>query len=276
MINESDYRLLSRDECKQILLDMFKYFDKLCRDNNINYTLEGGSLIGAIRHKGMIPWDDDIDIALTIENYRKLLDVIKKTDNNGSYKFFIPGETKNYPFPFLKLINTDTFCQEENMIGEIDNYGLFIDIFCLNYAPNDEEERRKFFKKILFYNNSLVRRKLNYDNPNFKKKCLRFAKNTYITIFGYKRMLKRLQTLFNTYSDTPTDYVMTCNPIYSIEREILKSSYFKEYTDVDFEDIKAMATKDYDEMLRNAFGDYMQLPPEDKRVSHGLKAWIKK
>ena len=276
IIDESKYRQLDKEECNKILIEIFAYFDKFCRDNNINYSLIGGSLIGAIRHKGMIPWDDDIDVALDINNYRKLLNAIKSNTINSKFEFCIPGEREGYPFSFMKLINTETICIEPNKVDEIENYGLYLDIFCFNYMPKKEKDMRKFYNRILFYNNCLNRIKLNYKNPSILKKIKRLVKNTYVSTFGYERMLQRLLKLFNKYSDEPSEYLTTSNPVYGYEKEIYKASYFKKYTNVTFEGIQAMSVKDYDGFLRNTFGDYMLLPPEEERVSHNLKSWIKR
>lgn len=265
-------RVISPEVQKKVLLEMLKYVDEVCRKNNINYSLIGGSLIGAIRHKGFIPWDDDIDIILDKSNYDRLIKILKNVKNDN-YDIFIPNETNNYPLQFAKLINKKTILNESSMIDKIDNYGLFLDIFAYNYVPENEIERKKYYNKFQFYKNSLVRVKLKFNNPTFIRKIKRLMKNIYITIFGYKAQLNRLLNLFDRYSNNPTNYVMSNNPVYGLEKEIQKASDIENYIDTNFENLKVMIFKNYDNILKTTFGDYMKLPPKDKRKSHNLEVY---
>ena len=108
-------------EQKQIMLDMLEFIDKICRDHDIKYSLIGGSLIGAIRHHGYIPWDDDIDIVLTRDEFLKLKKILdKETGIYQTLKFGDGGER----FPFLKLIDTRTVVSEP--FQSFSNYGIFV------------------------------------------------------------------------------------------------------------------------------------------------------
>ena len=270
--DKKKFKAINKAEQKEILLDMLKYIDNICRKNNINYSLIGGSLIGAIRHKGFIPWDDDIDIILDKSNYDRLIKILKNVKNDN-YDIFIPNETNNYPLQFAKLINKKTILNESSMIDKIDNYGLFLDIFEYNYVPENEIERKKYYNKFHFYQNSLVRVKLKFNNPTFIRKIKRLMKNIYITIFGYKTQLNKLLNLFDRYSNNPTNYVMSNNPVYGLEKEIQKASDIENYIDTNFENLKVMIFKNYDNILKTTFGDYMKLPSEDKRKSHNLEVY---
>ena len=260
-------KIISPDEQKKLLVDMLKYIDDICRKNDIKYSLIGGSLIGAIRHKGFIPWDDDIDIILDYSNYNKLLNVLeKKHDEN--YEIFIPLKKKGYSMPFAKLIYKKTSLQHAHCIDKVEGYGLYLDIFCYANIPNDYNLRKEFFKKLLHLNGFLARIKLNYNNPNFSLKAKRLIKNTIIKMVGYNYFLKKQIKHFTKYALEETDYVILNYPVYGLEKDQQKSEYIKEYIDATFEDITVMIFKNYDAILRNTFGDYMQLPPENERVAH--------
>ena len=108
---------LTKEEIKKIQLDMLSYIDEICLENNIKYTLVGGSLIGAIRHKGMIPWDDDIDIALTQEEYNKLMSILQNSTN--SYVLLNHDINSKFYFPFTKIVYNKTLLKEQGFDYEV-------------------------------------------------------------------------------------------------------------------------------------------------------------
>ena len=253
-------------EQKRVMIEILEYFDSICRKNNIKYSLIGGSLIGAIRHKGIIPWDDDIDVVLDKYNYRKIVEILKK-DNNPKYKLLTKDRVKDYYFSFPKLVATNTFVREEKCLQECKQYGIFIDILYYNNLPKDN----KLFKKLKLLNSLLSRKKLDFKNESFKQNFLRFNKNLISLMIGYNNILKmknRLET--NNVDDK---YAVITLPLRSIEKEYQLNKNIKEYIDVPFENIKAMIYKNYDEILKTTFGDYMQLPPKSERTIHGLEAY---
>lgn len=259
-------------EQKKIMVEILAYFDKVCRQNNINYSLIGGSLIGAIRHQGIIPWDDDIDVILSRDNYLKIIEILEK-DDDARFKILTKNNTKDYFFPFPKLVDKRTYVVEHQNLEQISEYGIYIDIFSYNFMPNSQKERTKAVKKIKLYNSMMSRKKLNFKKEGIKQNFLRFNKNMISKVIGYDSIYKKLEKIYNKYSKNKSDYVVSNWPIYDISKEIQKSNSIAEYINVSFENIQVMIFKNYDEILKTTFGDYMQLPPEDKRKSHGLEAY---
>ena len=139
--------------------------------------------------------------------------------------------------------------------------------------PNSQKERTKVVKKIKLYNSMMSRKKLNFKKEGIKQNFLRFNKNMISKVIGYDSIYKKLEKIYNKYSKNKSDYVVSNWPIYDISKEIQKSNNIAEYINVLFENIQVMIFKNYDEILKTTFGDYMQLPPEDKRKSHGLEAY---
>ena len=116
---------LSLDQVKQIELDILKYVDAVCKEYNLRYFLSFGTLIGAIRHKGFIPWDDDIDISMPREDYERFVEITKNA--NGKFVTLYPGK-EGYPYPFVKVVDKSTELAEKDVMDIPDN-GLWVDIF---------------------------------------------------------------------------------------------------------------------------------------------------
>lgn len=261
---------ISNDEQKKIMLEILKYFDEICRENGIKYSLIGGSLIGAVRHKGMIPWDDDIDVILDKNNYEKVINILLN-NNNSQYKLLYHYNDSNYYFPFPKLVCTKTYCVEQKLLNPISNYGIYIDIFCYHNTANNKREQIKHLRKIKLINSMLSRKKLNFKNESIMQNIKRLFKNILSMIIGYNMLNKLIVNILSKYdNDVSCNYVVSSWPIYSIEKEIQKKSSILEYTDSKFDGINSMIYKSYDEILKTTFGDYMKLPPVEKRVNHGL------
>lgn len=259
-------------EQKKIMIELLEYFDKVCRENDIKYSLIGGSLIGAIRHKGIIPWDDDIDVILSKSEYLKLIQILENM-NDSRYKLLTINNCRGYNFPFPKLVDKRTFVVEPKLLNQIKEYGIFIDIFSYSNTSNSEKIRIKDFKKIKLLNSMMSRTKLDFKDDGFKQNFLRLNKNILSKIIGYMNIIKFLNIIYNKYNNVDTDYVVSNWPVYNINKEVQKSKNIIEYTDVEFENMKIMIFKNYDEILRTTFGNYMQLPPENQRKAHGLIAY---
>ena len=266
---DMQYITITSNEQKKLLLEMLSYVDKICRDNNINYSMIGGSLIGAVRHHGYIPWDDDIDIILTKDNYDRLKKILdSRTGKYQTLKYGHGGER----FAFTKLIDTRTHLREYIQERYDDNYGVFIDIFCYYPTSMDEKNRRKHYNHIRRIMKFLSRIKVNRNDRTRLQNIKQFIKNTISRILGYKFLNTSLHNTFSYFVDS--DYVVSNWPIYDFEKEIQLKKNTEEYIDAKFENLTVMIFKNYDEILRTTFGDYMQLPPESERVpKHNMTAW---
>lgn len=264
---------MSKKESKDVLINLLIYFNKLCRDNDIKYTLLGGSMIGAIRHKGMIPWDDDIDVALTKEEYNKLLNVIT-ISNNGIYKFEDYKKNNTLYYPFLKLIDTRTIVDDN--FKKIEDYGAYLDIFCLNNISDKKIFAKFHYYKFLFYKIIIS----GYATINYSKKTKHFVLKKIgkmITkIIGINYILKCYNKHEKKYNKRLTKHVVLNWPGYCFEKDVLDANDFKEYIDCEFDGVNAMIIKNYDKVLRHTFGNYMEFPPKDQRVNHNMKFYWKK
>lgn len=264
---------MSNKESKKMLVEILRYFDTLCRKNKIKYTLIGGSLIGAIRHNGMIPWDDDIDVILTQKEYKKLLKVVQK-DDDEVYKFYDYNQDKTSYYPFLKLIDTRTTV--EDGFKTIENYGAYLDIFCLNNITENKILSQIHYYKFMLYKIIISGfATLTYTEKtkySFYKKIGKIIAE----IIGINFILKRYNKLANKYNNKETSKVISNWPCYSFEKDIFDSNDFEEYIDCEFDGVKSMIIKNYDKVLTHIFGDYMKLPPKEQRVNHNMNFYWKK
>ncbi len=261
---------LSRREYNEVLIGILKFFDELCRKNGIKYSLIAGSMIGAVREKGIIPWDDDIDVILMPEQYKKLV-VALKNNKNKRYKALIPLETPGYYMPFIKIVDLKTHLVEYG-IKQKDDSGVFIDVF--RYGYFNSRNAKSSFRLIKFYRHVLSgvidEKKKNDSLKNIIKNIRRVI---FSNLFSYEMIIKKYDRIFNNKKD---DYVMINFPLYGPSRDLQSAHDTEEYIDCDFDGIKAMIFKNYDSILKKTFGDYMTPPPKKDRVApHQMEAYWK-
>ncbi len=262
-------------EIQEISFEILKYIDKVCRENNLKYSLVGGTLLGAIRHKGFIPWDDDIDIMMPRPDYEKLIDIIENSSNNRFKALHFSKKYPKYFYSFVKIVDTNTKLIEKDYKNN-ENMGVFADIF-----PADGivlEKSKKMIRKAYVYKFlSVLSSSKGYlrNKKEYLKNTCKFFLSIIAKTFGYKFWLRKLEKVTSKYKYEDCEYSMSYSGAY-LEKEIFKKSMFDELIDVDFEGYKMLAFKDYDEYLTRIYGDYMTPPPESHRnPHHELKAYKK-
>lgn len=252
-------------QARSVNLEMLRYFDRVCRENGVKYSLTGGTLLGAVRHGGVIPWDDDVDVFLTRPEFEKLSAVFPE---GGRFEFITYQKDPNFNYVFGRLIDNWTLIEySPNTAGA--GKGLFLDVCIVDGLPDDAKERNRHMR----YMRLLVRfRRAVIQNPNRKsykskgpvfvmaKKLLRKCTDIH---FWNKRINKAMQK----YPFDGGKYVGNFTSQYG-NKELLHASVFSKYYDVKFEDMTCMICAGYHEYLTNIYKDYMQLPPVNKRKSH--------
>lgn len=265
-------REISLNEQKKILVDLLKYIDEVCRKNDIKYSVIGGTAIGAVRHKGFIPWDDDIDIILDHNNYEKLKTILKDENNNVNYKLLDDTNTDNY-YPFIKLIDCRTTVDEFGY-KKIKDYGIFLDIFEYNKVPNNNFIRKVYYKRLYLWKKIIAG--LSWNGERKDHRIILFFRHIVSKIIGRKILIKHYIKLSHKYNNKECKFIMSNWPTYGPEKEVQNISVINRCKDVEFEGFNVMIFEKYDQILKTTFGDYMKLPPKDKRISnHKMKAYWK-
>lgn len=247
---------------KNILVEILSYIHNICINNGINYSLIGGSLIGAIRHNGIIPWDDDIDIILDSEQYFKLIECIKN-DNNKKYKLLNNENNDSYFYPFAKVVDTETIMIESDT-KKIEDYGIYVDIFKYNNYPNNRLVAKIHYNRMMFYKKLIGMYSTLEYNKSLKNNILK----KYVNIVGIKYILSKYDKICNFYNKKKKSHVISNWPAYGFKKELQMQENIREYEIVKFENIDVMIFKNYDKVLRQTFNDYMKLPPKEERISH--------
>lgn len=258
-------------QLQKVILIIAKELKRICEKNDIRYTLIGGSLIGAVRHKGFIPWDDDFDVVMSRKEYERFLECCK-TDLSSQFEILNWDTNNSFCMACSKILLKGTEAIES--IHQVEGYpkNLYIDIFPFDTIPDDLRLRKKqerktyFYKKMLlckqggskYYTNFIGFKKIGFFLMGILAKCI----SRESLILRYKKEMKR-------YQGEKLDFTSIAGS-YGYSREIIRHSLLEEFIQLPFEDTTFSVMKDYDIYLRMVFGDYMQLPPENKRMNHSF------
>ncbi len=248
-------------EYKQILLDVLTAFDQFCRKNHLRYSLDSGTLIGAVRHKGFIPWDDDIDVIMPRKDYDIL---VEKSDELPSrYRFISIDNEPNYSAPLAKIYDSKTKLIETEHRDKVE-IGAYVDIFVLDYIPEGKLKR-----SLLFWKASLCKRiwGVSVYAPKTDLAIEKALRN-----WALKNKIGRKCSLYiEKIARKQKKSKLVCRLLFNgvgYRKNTFNASILDEYIDIQFEGKPFKAFSQYDLFLRQLYGDYMKLPPEDKRDSN--------
>lgn len=269
-----EMKKIKQQECRQIQLAILDEIAKICKENNLKYYLAYGTLIGAVRHKGYIPWDDDVDICLVREDYDKLLSILKNRDlNKVEWLSVVDSKDAHFYHPFAKAVDNRT---EVKMDRHKDTIGIWVDLF-----PLDGLSSSMFKAKVQFLVCSFLRIVALAMSTDFSSRTLSFGTLLYkrffyglATLIGKKRICRLTERIMRRYAVKDSKYIGMLFSAYLFDAIFEKERLLPQAT-YQFEDRFYTGFADYDYYLRQSYGDYMVLPPKEKRITHDFDAWWK-
>lgn len=263
-------RTIDIQEFMSVAYGILEYFKYVCEKYGIFYSLSFGTVLGAVRHNGFIPWDDDIDVCVMRSDYNKLIDSFQK-ENNDRYKIVCTEVDPSYSLPLMKVIDTKTILYQG---GRRNNYqlGIWIDVFVLDNVPDDEKERNKYLRKLVNYQKLWTL--LEYQPSRKKMKIRSYPKEAYrrLKAFVYhydsRKWARKLEQLAKKYQGVQTKEVGVLSFSFDRNKTIFSRDIIIDTIYHQFENDVFPIPKDYDTYLKKLYGKYMELPPLEKRVSH--------
>ncbi len=263
-MKRKDLKEMTKDEIHDAILEVFKEFVRYCEENNLRYVMAFGTLLGAIRHNGFIPWDLDMDVAMPRPDYDYF---IKNYPSNKDFAIFSSETHENYFLPFAKLSNEKTLVDEHYKGFSKKPYGVYMDIVPVD-GINEEDAQKIVIKSAKLLNRVTLCRFKPSLGFTFLENVGFILGNIACGWWPYKKIVKQAYDLAHLTSYEEANKIAF---IAAGEKKLnlLDKSFFENTIDWDFEDMKCRIPRDYKSWLTERYGDYMTPPSEkDKRTIH--------
>lgn len=251
------------DKLHKVEIEILDEFVRICKKNNLSYTLFAGTLLGAVRHKGFIPWDDDVDVGMLRDDYEKFLKIAHE-ELDSKYYLDCFEYNKKYHLAFAKIRKNGTIFDEETA-HHLDNHkGIYIDVFPIDNVYDNVE--RSHINAILI---KMIIQTIYVKNKIYKlSDCRHKILSAFFMIFSHKTLMKLQKKLSTSNKNNNSELVACFLSVYPFKKEVIKRSDVIPTKEIEFENKKYQVINNYDLYLKNVYGDYRKLPPKEKRVNH--------
>lgn len=266
------------DKLKEIELNLLIQIDEICREQGFRYSLIGGTLLGAVRHQGFIPWDDDIDIAMPRPDYERFLTYCH--DNCPQFLTICNRYEPKYGYLFAKICDANTVMIEKNLNKNDIQLGVYVDIFPLDGLGENQKEALKIFSRTEFQRELLVasnwKRYFRSKTHAWYYEPIRLGFFLLSRFVNFRKQILSIEKRCLRHNFDQSEFCGALCGVYR-KREVMPRNVYAEYIELQFEGKNFLALKDYDYYLSHIYGDYMKLPPEEQRVTHHMfEAYFKK
>ena len=260
------------ERLKKIQIEILKEIIRICEKHSLKWFTVGGTTLGAVRHAGFIPWDDDIDIGMLREDYDKFLAIAPKELLNG-FVLAHYSVDKKVPHYFAKVRKDNTLFVEESSRKIRMHHGIFVDIFPHDRVPENEDKAKRHLKKMLRYNRLYINKSttIPFNKANkfkyFINSCIKKAVKIFTCGFSKEYFYNKLDKFVKKYNNADTEMISQSG----FAQFIAKESDIFPTIKMKFEDIEVQVPNNYDTILKQTYGNYMELPPIEKRFNHAPK-----
>lgn len=260
-----EYDKKTLEQLHKIELELLDEFVKICKKHHLEYFLIGGSCLGAVRHQGFIPWDDDIDVGMMRKDYELFVKYAKEELDTTKYYLDCFETNKDYHLPFAKIKKNNTKFVEKPSAHIKNHKGIFLDIFPIDNA----NKQNSLFQKV----QAIVARNIT-ESIKFKKKMIKLKKTRHpllsltFSILPCKTLMKIQKRITILNKNHNSKYVVLITGAYGYRKETNKREVFTPAKKVKFEGKEYTTVADPDTYLSKLYGDYMKLPPKEKRINH--------
>lgn len=257
---------------QEINIILLKKLYEICNNNRLKLFLLGGTLLGAVRHKGFIPWDDDIDVSISREDYKKLCKILENPMEDYS---LIDPETNQEFRGYIPQFIYKNSLMVSKQYRENENLNIGISIFIFDGLPNNKFLRWMYYRKMFLLRSFHALCRANFNYVNTKKARLLgpmlqpfFSSND---VYKYKNKILKLQKKY----DYLTSKYVAPNADADAIKEIVAREIYEKFEKIDFEGIECLVPENFKEHLQNYYGNYMELPPmESRQPKHSFSVWV--
>lgn len=268
-------RKMTQKELRITQINILKAFREFCEFYNLKWWMDAGTLLGAVRHKGYIPWDDDIDVSMLRADYAqatRLFNSWAKDNNYEQYEMIAPDIGNNFDYPFGKIIDNSTILYEYAGGKKIE-IGVYIDVFVFDNAPADKNEYCKMLRKKSILGKLRAVKLMGKGKMSLRRIRALIIKFLLLPV-PMKVITMKIINNAQKYKSVETGKINDFVFPYDNYDHYLNSDFFDDMIMLLFEDDVYPAPANYDEWLRIVYGDYMKIPPKEEQIHHNVKAYF--